>query len=303
MKRIDVILDCDPGIDDALAIALALSKENLNVLAITTVIGNVDCEKTTRNAKLLLNLLQSDIPLAQGAKTPLVKAPLNASGVHGEDGFGNLSAELGSDDYPHFVDQHATLLMAQILEEAVEPITIIAVGPLTNVALLIKTFPHLTHKIKEISIMGGGLGLGNRTSAAEFNILVDPEAAHIVFNSGIPLIVATLNATYQARLEKEDIDKFDFVSNDITKFINRIMWRYGELDSALHDPVSVLAISNPELFETKEIKLNVETNEGATRGMTYEDHKGNQTGTRIITKLEREKIIDEIVKSFQYFND
>lgn len=301
MKKIPIIIDCDPGIDDVLAIVLALSKPNLEVLGITTVVGNVDGEKTTRNAKLLMNLLKEDIPVAQGALQPLVKKH-RAANVHGTDGLADLSGQLGSDDYQHFSELNAVEFIRQQLQQAQEPITIVAVGPLTNIGLLLATYPHLKSKIKEISIMGGGLNLGNKTSTAEFNIYVDPEAAHIVLNSGVPLIVATLNATYQATLEKEDMQAFDFISNPAMEFINTIMWRYAALDSALHDPLSILAVSDPELFEYEMVKLNVETNEGATRGMTYIDHKGQQNNTKLITKLEREQVIKEIVQSLKYYN-
>ncbi len=296
MKKIPIMIDCDPGIDDVLAIVLAMAKEELDIKAITTVCGNVSGEKTTRNAKLLLNAMGSDIPLAKGSMLPLVKNHISAR-VHGEDGLGDMSHRLPDEPYQYFSSKSAVQLMAEVLEASEEPITIVAVGPLTNIALLLFSYPHLKPKIKEISIMGGGIGLGNRSEHAEFNIFVDPEACHMVLNSGVKMVFATLNATLQANLLKEDMDKFSFVSGDMAQFIHDIMWRYAEKDSALHDPVSVLWVTNPELFETESLNLQVDTTDSETRGKTYvvADDAPN---VRVITKVDRVKVIDAIAESF-----
>lgn len=300
MRKTPIIIDCDPGVDDALAIVLAMAKEELDIKAITTVCGNVSGEKTTRNARLLLNAMGSDIPLARGSMVPLVKRHVMAR-VHGEDGLGDLSHRLPDEPYAHFSDKSAVQLMAEILEASEEPITLVAVGPLTNVALLLYAYPHLKTKIKEISIMGGGIDLGNRSEHAEFNIFVDPEACHMVLNSGVPMVWATLNATLQANLLKEDMDKFSFVSGEMAQFIHDIMWRYAEHDSALHDPVSILWVTNPEHFETESLNLQVDTTDGELRGKTYVVE--NETpNVRVITKVNREKVIDEIAESFKVFN-
>lgn len=298
MKK--VIIDCDPGVDDTLALVLALTKSNLDVQAITTVCGNVSGEKTTRNAQLLLNALDSDIPLGKGSMIPLVKKHV-AADVHGQDGLGNKSHTLPQESYKHFSDTGAVQLIAEILEASEEPITIIAVGPLTNIALLLHTYPHLKTKIHEISIMGGGIEMGNVTEHAEFNIYVDPEACHMVLNSGVPMVWATLNATHQASLLMEDMEKFSFISTPLTQLIGDIMWRYAEHDSALHDPVSVLWVTNPELFETESLNLQVDYTDDETRGKTYvvEDASPN---VRVITKVNREQVIQEIADSFKKIN-
>lgn len=300
MVKTPIILDCDPGIDDVLAIVLAMAKDNLDIKAITTVCGNVSGEKTSRNAGLLLNALGSDIPLVQGSNIPLVKTHVSA-GVHGSDGLGDMSHRLADVPYEHRSAKSAVELMAEILTDSKQPVTIVAVGPLTNVALLLHAFPHLKPKIKQISIMGGGIELGNKTPHAEFNIYVDPEACHIVLNSGVEIVLATLNATLQARLLKSDMDKFSFVSSEMTTFIHDIMWRYASLDSALHDPVAILWVSNPELFETEAVHLQVVTSDDDRRGETYVV-PNELPNVRVITKVHRERVIDEIAESFKTFN-
>lgn len=295
MKK--VIIDCDPGVDDVLALVLAMTKSSLDIEAITTVAGNVSGEKTTRNANLLLSALNQNIPLAKGSMKPLVKKH-EATDVHGEDGMGDLSHTLPQKPYAHFTDKSAVALMVEILENAQEPITMVALGPLTNIALLLHAYPHLKSKIKEISIMGGGIEVGNVTKYAEFNIYVDPESAHVVLNSGVPIVMATLNATLQANLIEEDMHKFEFVALPIAKFIHDIMWRYAKLDAAMHDPVSILWVSNPELFKTKAVNLQVDTSDGEKRGMTYLV-KDKEPNIRYITTLKRTRIIDEIADSFK----
>ncbi|NMB19078.1 MAG: nucleoside hydrolase [Erysipelothrix sp.] len=299
MKK--VIIDCDPGVDDALALVLAVTKPCLDILAITTVMGNVSGDRTIRNAKLLLNSLNSTIPLAKGAMKPLVKDHVFTN-VHGEDGLANLSDQLESDNYPFYTNNNAVELMSEILDESSEPITIIALGPLTNIATLLNEYPDLKPKIKEISIMGGGIGVGNVTDYAEFNVFVDPEACEVVLNSNVPIVMATLNSTLQANLLEEDVKKFEILSTPLAKFLHKIMLSYAKFDSALHDPVSVLWVSNPELFQTKSVHLQVHTQDDSNRGKTY-IIEGKKPNIQYITSLNRELIINEILNSFKMIKD
>ncbi|GAA0370965.1 hypothetical protein GCM10008932_22980 [Alkalibacterium iburiense] len=180
-KKRPIILDCDPGVDDAFAIAMAFLEDDLDVRAIHTVAGNVTVEHTTKNARGLVKVLGVDVPIAKGASGPLICDPHFAAEVHGENGFGGVELT----DLAPLSEQTAMESYVTLLSEADEKVTIVATGPLTNLALLIKSYPHLLEKIDCISLMGGGLKGGNTTSAAEFNFFYDPHAAHIVFSSGL----------------------------------------------------------------------------------------------------------------------
>jgi pyrimidine-specific ribonucleoside hydrolase len=183
-----ILFDCDPGHDDAIAIVLALASPELDVKAITSSAGNQTPDKTLRNVLRMLTLLKrTDIPVAGGAVKPLMRDLIIADNVHGESGLDGPALP-----EPTFAPQDCTAveLMAKTLRESPEPMTIVSTGPQTNVALLLNSHPELHAKIDRIVIMGGAMGLGNWTPAAEFNIFVDPEAAEIVFQSGIPVVMA-----------------------------------------------------------------------------------------------------------------
>ncbi|EPD0010926.1 nucleoside hydrolase, partial [Escherichia coli] len=199
-----ILLDCDPGHDDAIAIVLALASPELDVKAITSSAGNQTPEKTLRNVLRMLTLLnRTDIPVAGGAVKPLMRELIIADNVHGESGLDGPALP-----EPTFAPQNCTAveLMAKTLRESAEPVTIVSTGPQTNVALLLNSHPELHSKIARIVIMGGAMGLGNWTPAAEFNIYVDPEAAEIVFQSGIPVVMAGLDVTHKAQIHVEDTE-------------------------------------------------------------------------------------------------
>ena len=179
-----IIFDCDPGHDDAIALVLALASPELDVKAVTSSAGNQTPDKTLRNVLRMLTLLKrTDIPVAGGALKPLMRELIIADNVHGESGLDGPALP-----EPGFTPQSCTAveLMAKVLRESAEPVTLVATGPQTNVALLLNSHPELHSKIARIVIMGGAMGLGNWTPSAEFNIFVDPEAAEIVFQSGLP---------------------------------------------------------------------------------------------------------------------
>ncbi|WP_243419482.1 nucleoside hydrolase, partial [Salmonella enterica] len=190
-----IILDTDPGIDDAAAIAAALFAPQLDLQLITTVAGNVSVEKTTRNALQLLHFWDADVPLAQGAATPLLRPLRDAAYVHGESGMEGYD----------FVDHQrqplakpAFIAIRDVLMNAPEPMTLVAIGPLTNIALLLMHYPECGFNIRRLVLMGGSAGRGNFTPNAEFNIAVDPEAAALVFRSGLEIVMCGLDVTNQA---------------------------------------------------------------------------------------------------------
>ena len=203
MSKRKVIIDCDPGIDDAFAIVAAINEPGFEVLGVHTVSGNVSVEHTTRNTQGLLYALNSNVPIYRGAHRPLAVDPIYAGDVHGHNGFSGFQF---TDDQLNPISELTSLQgYYQTLSTIHEPITIIAIGPLTNVALLIKSYPELIDKIECLSIMGGGLKGGNITVAGEFNFYADPHAAKIVFESKIPIIMAGLDVTERAYFKEEDV--------------------------------------------------------------------------------------------------
>lgn len=304
MKKIPLIIDCDPGVDDAIAILVAKSKEIFDIKAITSVAGNVELEYTTHNLQMLASLLDIHCPIAKGESRPLVKKQVTAGVTHGSDGFGGHAHLLKDLQLRELHHLSAVQLIAQVLRESEEPVVIAAVGPLTNIAILLKAYPELHSKIEKLSIMGGGLKYGNTTPTAEFNFYVDPEAAQVVFNSGIPIVLAALDATMQANILPEDIKIFETIDNKVATIGTKILSSYASKDSALHDPVSILVLSNPEIFETEELYIQIETNEGLTRAMSFADQRGRNlhpNNTTFITKVDRQKFVQEIKKTFEYY--
>jgi len=305
-----IILDCDPGHDDALAIALALASPALQVLGITTVAGNAPLTKTTRNALRVLALLgRTDVPVAPGAERPLVREPWVPVEFHGESG-------LDGADLPEpaaaTVPERAVELTARLIRGAAEPVTLVATGPLTNVALFLRGFPDLAGRVAAISVMGGSLGEGNTTASAEFNIWQDPEAAAIVFQSGIPILLSTLDVTHQALVLPPDVARFEalgtrtgMVFADLMRFFAvHHRDRYGWNGPPVHDAVAVARLVAPELFGTRSLRVDVETGDGLTRGRTVADPEGLRglpPNVDVAVALDRERFIDRLVDALGRF--
>ena len=200
-----IIVDSDPGLDDALAIALAVARPELRLLAVTSVGGNADVHHCTENALRLLHLYgDDDTPVAEGAVGPLAGPLERATEVHGENGLGRTKlAPARRAAEP----EGAVSLMARLIAESPEPVALVPIGPLTNIALLIRGFPHLAPKIAHICLMGGSIGEGNSSASAEFNIYADPTAADVVFNSGLPITMIGLDVTHHATLDRRILQR------------------------------------------------------------------------------------------------
>lgn len=288
MQRI--LIDTDPGVDDALALLLALKSPELQIEAITTVSGNVHVDQATQNLLRILGLLDlSEFPIiAQGEAQPLVKPLVKAEYVHGEDGLGNIS-ELrksnGSTRYPLANCEIATIsgvdLILDMVSRYPNELTIVALGPLTNISVAIQKDPECMRKLQGIILMGGVFReYGNVTTTSEFNVYVDPHAAHEVFNSGIPIHIVPLDVTHQValtgeRLKAETIGYDDRLSNflfDSTKacmeFYRQNVGFYGLY---IHDALPVGILTNPHLFESVVAYVQVETEGNLTSGMTVAD--------------------------------
>jgi pyrimidine-specific ribonucleoside hydrolase len=310
MAPIPIMLDCDPGHDDALAIVLALARPELRLLAITTVAGNAGLDRTTRNALRVLTLLgRTDVPVAAGAERPIVREPWVPVEFHGDSG-------LDGADLPEPAVGAAAVgaleLASGLLRAADQPVTLVATGPLTNVALLLRAAPDLRDRIAAISLMGGSLGEGNTTASAEFNIWADPEAAAIVFEAGIPLRMAGLDVTHQALVLPADIARLDglgtragHVFADLMRFFAvHHRDRYGWEGPPIHDAVAVAWLAEPGLVRSSELRIDVETAGVQTRGRTVADREGltgRPSNATVGLEIDRERLIDLVVDSVGQF--
>lgn len=277
MSPTRIIIDTDPGIDDALAFLLALASPEVQLEALTTTQGNVTLENATRNALTVLELAQaSHIPVASGSVLPLVQ-PLRASTqVHGRTGLGNavLPAPASKPVSQHAVDY----LIERVLAEPKE-LSIFPIGPLTNIAMAIRKEPRFASAVKELVIMGGAIREGgNITPQAEFNIYVDPHAAYIVFHSGIPITLIPLDVTHQCWMYQKDIERLQKISSPISMFIKDMLdvylpvsFEFGYPGCALHDPLTLATVIAPELLTLKEYFVDVDISGGVSMGKTFAD--------------------------------
>jgi purine nucleosidase len=273
------VIDTDPGQDDAVAILVALaSPEELDVLAITAVAGNVSIDKTLSNALALVELAgRPDVPVYRGSARPMVKELVTAEHVHGPTGLdgADLPPPTLTEAPGHAVDHLTRLLMARE-----EPVTVCTLGPLTNIALALVKEPEVAAKIDQLVMMGGGSSEGgNTTPAAEFNVYVDPHAAHVVFTSGIPIVMMPLDVTHQAITTPQRLRRFrdlgtpagDAVAGMLGFYDRYDKRKYGLEGGPLHDPTVIAYLLSPELFRGKEVAVEIETAPGPTQGMTVVD--------------------------------
>jgi pyrimidine-specific ribonucleoside hydrolase len=296
-----VILDVDPGHDDAVAIMLACGHPDLDLLAVTTVAGNVTIEKTTRNALRVLSLVgRDDVPVGKGASGPLKRPLHTAEDIHGESGLD------GSEEIPEASfgpdERDAVALISDTIKASPEPVTLVPVGPLTNIALFLREHQDLKDRIARVSLMGGSMGLGNTTPAAEFNIYVDPEAAREVFESGLPITMSGLDATHQAGAGPEERERLratgrvgSIVADFLEFFAATYERTFGFDFPPLHDPVAVAAVLEPDLLRTRPMRVDVECESDLTRGETVCDFygvKGEKPNAEVGVELDRERFFE-----------
>lgn len=323
MKK-KVIIDCDTGIDDALALVLALSRPELDVIGITTVAGNVDVENTTRNTCNVVHLLgRDDIKIAKGEAAPLERPPFRASGVHGVTGLRGYTFE--HDYNANLQNLHAVEFMKELIEKSDEKVTIIAIGPLTNVAKLLMTYPSVKKNICKIIFMGTSYHCGNPTALSTFNVLVDPEAFRFVIFSGVEFVACPLDLTKQAVIEKEEIRELEAMNTPVSLFCMNIINSYGltniksdevisteneevlsenRLENAknekvtMHDPATVAYVIKPELFTTAKYYCDVECKGELTTGFTLIDKNNwyrkteEERNLTLIETIDRKGFID-----------
>lgn len=299
MTQTNVWIDCDPGIDDAIALAVAAASQDiLNVHGISTVAGNQTIERVTNNALLLSDFLNLDVPVVSGQVGPLIREKVDAGHVHGTTGLGDTVLPKTSKT----VEQENSIVF---MRDAImnlpdgEEMTLVPVGPLTNIALLLKVYPEVCNKIERIVIMGGGT-YGNRTPTAEFNIWGDPEAAKIVFDSNLPIVMCGLDVTHKSGLNRQQVEALFNSDNEIQHAFGEMLNFYFDspayINSNLvhiHDAVAMIYVTNPEVFTGCQVSVDVDCTNDINRGMTVCDlrHTAPEENRNVtlLTDLELDK--------------
>lgn len=300
MRTRKLIIDTDPGIDDAAAIAILLSDPSLDVKLIASVSGNVGIEHTTNNALKLLTFFNKDIPVAKGAAMPLMRGNIFATNAHGKSGMGGF--EFPEPNLELLLKENAVMSEYHTIMALEEKVTILTIGPLTNIALLISTFPEVKEKIEEIIMMGGSTERGNIGVYSEFNVNVDPEAAKIVFRSGIPITMLGLDIGRKARLTAGDLDELDNCGK-AGKMISSLFRSYdgGNIEEGvkMYDPSAAMYLLEPELFKVKEAYVDVEICSPLTSGATVVDFDGvlnKEKNTTVCIDVNVDKFRENYIK-------
>ena len=300
-----IILDVDPGHDDAMAILLANASPAIDLLAVTTVAGNQTLPKTTLNARRVMSRAGiKGVPVAAGCDRPLVRKQRIAANIHGESGLEGPTFS-GEPDVP-LDPRHAVDLIVETLMASDGDIMLVPVGPLTNIGMAIRREPRIVPKIRHISLMGGAWGFGNQTPSAEFNILVDPEAARIVFESGAPITMCGLELTHQAKATPDIIARFaalhtplgDFAVEMLNFFASTYRKMHGFDGPPLHDPTAVAWVIDPTIVETQAAHVDIETHAEFSYGRTVvdlHDVLGLPKNVLVATKLDVARFWDLMV--------
>ena len=270
--RKNIILDCDPGHDDAIAILLAGQKDKFNLLGISVVAGNQTIEKTARNALNVATYLGLDVPVAIGCEFPMVRERVICAAIHGESGLDGF-------EFPKYSKQFDKRHGVQLIIDTVmnnDKVTVVATGPLTNVAMALKLEPRLKDHVDEIVLMGGSVDNGNTSPAAEFNIMCDPEAAHVVFTSGIKVKMIGLNVTRKVLVTDEAISRMEKINNSASDMFVKLMRVFNENQrktfgvkaGPLHDPATIASLIDESLIKFQPMNVVIDISHGPSYGRT-----------------------------------
>jgi pyrimidine-specific ribonucleoside hydrolase len=308
MEKRNIIIDCDPGHDDVMALLLALAhQDDLNILGVTTVAGNQTLEKVTNNLRRLYAYLGMRTPAASGAARPIIRKLQLGDDVHGVTGLDGW--EFPEPDFQLDSTNAVTFLRDKIME--VEGmVTLVPVGPLTNIGLLFSVFPEVKEKIELISLMGGSIYAGNRTPHSEFNIFVDPEAAKVVFDSGIPIAMSGLEVTHEAAITDSEIQELRESDGRVSRMCGELLYFYTRYHSRegyssypLHDVCSVLYLLKPEIFKWKDLQVDIDVSDGPHRGRTAADNREwmryDRPNTRVLLHIDRDEFIKTLREAFE----
>ena len=308
-----IILDCDPGHDDAVAILLAHGNPEIELLAITTVVGNQTLEKVTRNALLVADVAGiTGIPIAAGCDRPLVRKIENAPSIHGESG---MDGPLLPPAHSHADPRHAVkLIIDLVMSHEAKTITLVPTGGLTNIAMAARLEPRIVERVQEVVLMGGGYHMGNWSAVAEFNIKIDPEAAHIVFNESWPVTMVGLDLTHQALATPEVLQRVKEVGTKPSAFMLEIMDYYSKIykrnrlmeAAPVHDPCAVAYVIDPTVMTTERVPVNIELSGELTLGMTVADFRNprpEHCHTQVAVKLDFDKFWELVVDALKRIGD
>lgn len=339
MEKIPVIIDVDTGIDDAMALVCACASSRLDILGVTTVAGNVDLVHTLRNTMNVLDLLgRNELKVAAGENKPLRRELLRASFVHGANGLRGYNFD--SDVDYALVDKHAVEFTKELLERSSQKVTILALGPLTNIGMLLEKYPEIKNKIEKIVFMGTSFNDGNPTPVTTFNVKVDPEAFDICINSGVPFYGVSLNATRQGYISEYEKNYIrDCLQGPAAELIKGILFNYGGAvndqaaeiakipteneeeippakriarnmrKAAIHDAVTVVFLTNPELFDCHRYYCRVETEGELTTGYTYIDKSDyyckeeNEKNIYFVDSVDREGFVSCFMEAIKHFDN
>ncbi|HEI9873005.1 uridine-preferring nucleoside hydrolase UriH [Morganella morganii] len=312
MKK-KIILDCDPGHDDAIALLLAYGNPEIELLAVTTVVGNQTLEKVTRNALAVARIAGiTGIPFAAGCPRPLIREIETAPDIHGDSG---LDGPVLPEPVLALDPRHAVqLIIDTIMAHPPKTITLVPTAGLTNIALAARLEPRIIDRVKEVVLMGGGYHTGNWSAVAEFNIKIDPEAAHIVFNAGWPLTMVGLDLTHQALATPEVISKIAAVGTAPAQFVLELLEFFGTMyksaqgfDSPpVHDPCAVAYVIDPSVMTTRKVPLDVELTGTLTLGMTVADFRSPAPAdclTQVAVKLDHTRFWELVTDALQRIGD
>ncbi|GAB3137862.1 uridine-preferring nucleoside hydrolase UriH [Marisediminicola antarctica] len=308
-----IILDCDPGHDDAIALLLAHGSEEIELVAVTTVHGNQTIEKVTRNALAVARIAGiTGVPFAAGSHRPLVRAAEVAESIHGESG---LDGPVLPEPTLRVDERHAVDLIIDTVMAA-EPgtITLVPTGALTNIALAVRTEPRIAGRVKEVVLMGGGYHVGNWSAASEFNIAIDPEAAHIVFNESWKLTMVGLDLTHQALATPDVVARIAAIGTGPARFVVELLEFFGQTYREtqgfefppVHDPCAVALVIDPSVMTVVKVPLDVELTGTLTLGMTVADFRAPAPAdctTHTATDLDHDRFWALIVDALERIGD
>ena len=308
-----IVLDCDPGHDDVVAMALAVGNPEIELLALTTVAGNQTLEKVTHNALSAARVFgMRDVPVAAGCARPMVREAQVAADVHGESGLdgAELPEPVHTLDGRHAVD----LIIDTVLAEEPGTVTLVATGALTNLAMAVRKEPSLAQRVEQVVLMGGGYHVGNRTPVAEFNVWIDPESAHVVFNEAWPLLMVGLDLTHQALATEEVLGRIAALGTRPAGFVGDLLrffadtYREGQGFDAppVHDPCAVAYLIDPAVMTTRRAPLDVELTGTLTAGMTVADLRGSAPDdctTSVAVDLDHARFWGLVVDALERIGD
>ena len=305
MTKYKMIIDTDPGVDDALAIAFAAAHPDIELVGLTTVYGNVSVEQATKNAGFLVDLLGiKHVPVAKGEATPSVQTPHSFPDfVHGKNGFGDIDVDYPSDFAP--VAESAADFIVRMINENPNEIILVPIGPLANIGAALKKDPSIAHKVKQVVIMGGAAHVeGNVSPAAEANVWNDPHAAQAVFEAPWPIVMVGLDVTYQTIMPDEPMQRIAAASPVVGGFLQKICAFYANFyrnvagfdGFSIHDPATVMYVTNPELFTTERGQIEV-VKEGAGAGKTFFAPKGRQYAEDYWSKRDNVEVCVKVDKA------